>query len=140
MTLSLSDTLASPAASFDQPRLLADVGGTNARFALETASGRFEAVQVFSGADYATLADAIRAYLASPEAAAIGKVSHAAIAIANPVDGDQVRMTNHHWHFSIEGMRQEVGFDTLLVVNDFTALAMSLPGLPEPDLVRIGGG
>jgi len=140
MTASLPDHLASHAASFDSPRLLADVGGTNARFALELAPGSFEAVQVLACGDHASFADAMRAYLASPEVAAFGKVAHAAVAIANPVDGDQIRMTNHHWQFSIEAVRQEVGLQTLLVVNDFYALARSLPHLGEGDKVQVGGG
>ena len=140
MTASLPATPATAATRFAQPRLLADVGGTNARFALETAPGRFEAVQVLGCADHGTLADAIRTYLAAPEVAAFGKVSHAAIAIANPVTGDQVRMTNHHWQFSIDGMRQELGFENLLVVNDFYALARSLPHLQDSDKVQVGGG
>jgi len=140
MTASLPETIVSSVARFDQPRLLADVGGTNARFALETAPGQFEAVQVLGCADHATLADAIRSYLASPEVSHYGKLSHAAIAIANPVDGDGVRMTNHHWQFSIEGMRQEVGLATLMVVNDFYALARSLPHLQDGDKVQVGGG
>ncbi len=139
MTASLPDTTVSTA-GFDTARLLADIGGTNARFAIETAPGRFEAVQVLSCGDHATLGDAIRTYLAAPAVAAFGKVQHAAIAIANPVDGDQIRMTNHHWQFSIEALRQEVGFDTLLVVNDFTALARSLPHLVDGDKVQVGGG
>jgi len=140
MTASLPDTTDSAAGRFDTVRLLADVGGTNARFALETAPGRFEAVQVLGCADHATLGDAIRTYLALPLVSAFGRVRHAAIAIANPVDGDQVRMTNHHWQFSIEALRQEAGFDILLVVNDFYALARSLPHLGEGDKVQVGGG
>ncbi|THC43873.1 glucokinase [Massilia sp. Mn16-1_5] len=140
MTASLPDHLASHAASFDSPRLLADVGGTNARFALELAPGSFGAVQVLACGDHVSFADAMRAYLASPEVAAFGKVAHAAVAIANPVDGDQIRMTNHHWQFSIEAVRQEVGLQTLLVVNDFYALARSLPHLGEGDKVQVGGG
>ena len=140
MTASLPDTAGFVAGRFDTVRLLADVGGTNARFALETAPGRFEAVQVLGCADHATLGDAIRAYLALPSVAAFGQVRHAAIAIANPVDGDQVRMTNHHWQFSIEALRQEAGFDILLVVNDFYALARSLPHLGDGDKVQVGGG
>ena len=140
MTASLSDTTVSTAGRFATARLLADIGGTNARFALETAPGRCEAVQVLGCGDHATLGDAIRTYLASPAVAAFGKVRHAAIAIANPVDGDQIRMTNHHWQFSIEALRREVGFDTLLVVNDFTALARSLPHLLDTDKVQVGGG
>jgi glucokinase len=67
-------------------------------------------------------------------------VRHAAIAIANPVMGDMVRMTNHHWEFSIEALRRECGFDTFVVVNDFEALAMALPWLADGDKVQVGGG
>ncbi|RZA29836.1 MAG: glucokinase, partial [Lysobacteraceae bacterium] len=121
-------------------RLLADIGGTNARFALETGPGRFEAIEVLSCQEHATLGAAVRAYLALPQAAPYAKgVRHTAIAIANPVTGDQVRMTNHHWAFSIEALRQECGFDTLVVVNDFSALARSLPHLGEQKR-QVGGG
>lgn len=121
-------------------RLLADIGGTNARFALETGPGRFEAIEVLSCQQHATLGEAIRAYLALPQLAGLGAgIRHAAIAIANPVTGDQVRMTNHHWAFSIEALRQECGFDTLMVVNDFSALARSLPHLGGQKR-QVGGG
>jgi glucokinase len=139
MTASLPAHL-STAVPFESARLLADVGGTNARFALELAPGQFEAVQVLACGDHATFADAMRAYLALPAVQAAGKVAHAAVAIANPVDGDQIRMTNHHWQFSIEAVRREVGLETLLVVNDFYALARSLPHLPESGKVQVGGG
>ncbi|QOY95548.1 glucokinase [Massilia sp. UMI-21] len=122
------------------PRLLADIGGTNARFALETGPGRFEAIEVLSCQQHATLADAVRAYLALPRVAGLTTgIAHAAIAIANPVVGDLVRMTNHHWAFSIEALRRECGFDTLVVVNDFSALARSLPHLGEHKR-QVGGG
>ncbi|TFW16378.1 glucokinase [Massilia arenosa] len=122
----------------DGARLLADIGGTNARFALETGPGKVEAVDVLACADHATLADAVRAYLAPR--AQYGQIRHAAIAIANPVDGDFVRMTNHHWQFSTAAVRTELGFDTLLVVNDFTALASSLPHLRDNEKRQVGGG
>jgi glucokinase len=121
----------------DGPRLLADIGGTNARFALETGPGEIGQVQVYPCADYAGVADVIKKYLKDTK---IGRVNHAAIAIANPVDGDQVSMTNHDWTFSIEVTRRALGFDTLLVVNDFTALAMALPGLTDSQRVQVGGG
>jgi glucokinase len=140
MTASLPVTIASSAGQFDAPRLLADIGGTNARFALELAPGRFEQVQVLGCGAYPALADAVQAYLAMPAVAAAGQVSHAAVAIANPVDGDQIRMTNHHWQFSIEALRLERGLETLLVVNDFYALARSLPHLHDGDKVQVGSG
>ncbi|MEO6353986.1 MAG: glucokinase [Burkholderiaceae bacterium] len=126
----------------DGPRLLADVGGTNARFALETAPGHFEAVCVLPSKNYPTLQDALMAYLASPAAQTAGAryAQHAAIAIANPVVGDIVKMTNHQWTFSIEALRTALGLDTLLVVNDFTALAMALPHLSPEQRVAVGGG
>ena len=120
----------------DGPRLLADIGGTNARFALEVAPGAVQAVQTLACADHARFEDAVRFYLAGANA----RVRHAVIAIANPVDGDAIRMTNHHWAFSIAAARRELGLDTLLVVNDFTALAMSLPSLQADDLAPVGGG
>jgi glucokinase len=121
----------------DGPRLLADIGGTNARFALETGPGEIGQVQVYPCADYPGVAEVIKKYLKDMK---IGRVNHAAIAIANPVDGDQVSMTNHDWTFSIEATRRALGFDTLLVVNDFTALAMALPGLTDSQRVQVGGG
>lgn len=121
--------------------MLADIGGTHARFALETAAGRMEAVSVLLCNDHASLADALCAYLAEPQVRAAGAASirHAAIAIANPVDGDRVRMTNHHWAFSIEEVRRELGFETFVVVNDFTALAMALPYLAPDQKRQVGG-
>ena len=119
---------------------MADVGGTNARFALETAAGKIEAVAVLACNDHATLGDALRSYLAEPQVVALCKgVRHAALAIANPVNGDQVQMTNHHWQFSIEALRKELGFTTFLVVNDFTALAMALPYLALDQKRQVGG-
>ena len=121
----------------DGPRLLADIGGTNARFALETGPGEITQVLVYPCSEYPGVAEVIRKYLKDTK---IGRVNHAAIAIANPVDGDQVSMTNHDWTFSIEATRRALGFDTLLVVNDFTALAMALPGLTDAQRVQVGGG
>jgi glucokinase len=133
---------AAHAPAYANARLLADIGGTNARFALELGPDRIEHIEVLACDSHATLADALRAYLALPAvaAAAAGSIRHAAIAIANPVMGDMVRMTNHHWEFSIEAMRRECGFDTFVVVNDFEALAMSLPRLGEGDKRQVGGG
>ena len=121
----------------DGPRLLADIGGTNARLALETGPGEICQVRVYPCADYPGIAEVIRNYLKGMKT---GRVNHAAIAIANPVDGDQVSLTHHDWSFSIEATRRALGFDTLLVVNDFTALAMALPGLTDSQRVQVGGG
>jgi glucokinase len=124
-------------AAYDQPRLLADIGGTYARFAVETGPGRFERVASLLCAEHADFHAAISAYLATlPDC----RIAHAAVAIANPVAGDAVRMTNYHWQFSIEEMRQRLQLQTLVVVNDFTALAMALPRLQPDQRRQVGGG
>ena len=122
---------------FDSPRLIADIGGTYARFALETALGEFTQIASLRCADHADFHAAVTTYLAALQPV---HIEHAAVAIANPVDGDLVRMTNYHWQFSIEQMRQQMGWDTLVVVNDFTALAMALPRLGKHDVRQVGGG
>ncbi|UOO82568.1 glucokinase [Uruburuella testudinis] len=118
------------------PRLVADIGGTNARFALETAPQKIEKVEVLPCNDYDTVVDAIREYL---KRVSEPKISHAAIAIANPILGDWVQMTNHHWAFSIETTRQSLGFETLILLNDFTAQALAITCIPKDELVQIGG-
>src|SRR5215831_17873625 len=86
----------------DGPRLLADVGVTNAHFALETAPGWFESVAVLPCADYPGLIEVTRAYL---HRVGRPRLRHAAVAIANPIQGDRVRMTNRPWEFSIDETR-----------------------------------
>lgn len=127
---------------FDSPRLLADIGGTFARFALELGPGEFTQMVSLRCAEHADFHAAVSAYLRGlswPDGPA-QQIAHAAVAIANPVEGDQVRMTNYHWQFSIDEMRQRLGLDTLVVVNDFTALAMALPRLADADVRQVGGG
>lgn len=120
------------------PRLLADIGGTNARFAWIAEDGaHIDQVQVLPCARHASLADAVRHYLdlkglTNPRSMAMG--------IATPVVGDLVRMTNHHWSFSQQALQAELGLDLVLVLNDFTALALALPSLPASQLRQIGGG
>ncbi|OYV02371.1 MAG: glucokinase, partial [Burkholderiales bacterium PBB5] len=124
-------------ATFDGPRLIADIGGTYARFALEASAGEFSHQALLRCADHTDFQSAMRAYLSTvPQA----RVAHAGVAVATPIDGDQVGLTNYHWAFSIDQVRQQLGLDTLLVVNDFTALAMSLPRLGPAGVRQVGGG
>ena len=137
MSSGLSYQAPSAAVYRDGPRLLADIGGTNARFALEIGPGAIDYVRVYPCADYPSVVEVIQQFLKDTES---GRVHHAAIAIANPVDGDQVRMTNHNWTFSIEATRRALGLDTLCVVNDFSALAMALPKLSGEHWRQFGAG
>ena len=121
----------------DGPRLLADIGATHARFALQTAPGAYRGVRVLRCDDFSGIVPMLRFYLDEHAGA---RLHHGALALANPVDGDTVRMTNRPWEFSTDAVRRELGFDTLLIVNDFTALAMAIPGLKESDLMQVGAG
>jgi glucokinase len=125
------------AAYSDGPRLLADIGATHARFALESAPGALHNVAVLLCDDYPGIVPLLNAYLAQ---AGAGRISHAAFALANPISGDLIRMTNRDWQFSTDEVRRTLGLTTLLIVNDFTALAMALPGFKPDDLLQVGGG
>ena len=120
------------------PRLLGDIGGTNARFALQEAPGGAPTrVRRYPTEAHPSLADAIRRYL--EDEGLPGGVAQAAIGIANPVTGDEIRMTNHAWSFSIARTRAALGLERFVVVNDFHALALSLPMLSPADTVQVGG-
>ena len=120
----------------DGPRLLADIGATHARFTLETAPGVFRQTAVLLCDDYDGIVPLLNAYLAEKGE----RITHAAFAMANPVSGDLVRMTNRDWQFSTDEVRRTMGWSTLLIVNDFTALAMALPGFRPDQLMQVGGG
>ena len=123
------------------PRLVGDVGGTNARFAWQASPGAvLSDVATLPCAEYPTLQDAMSHYLDGLHGGAGGAPRWCAIGIANPVVGDQVRMTNHHWSFSIEAVRKLLGLDRFLVINDFTALALSLPALAADEVRQVGEG
>jgi glucokinase len=121
----------------DGARLLADIGATHARFALQTAPGAYRSVRVLKCDEFDGIVPLLQFYLSEHEDV---RLHHAALALANPVDGDYVRMTNRPWAFSTDAVRRELGLTTLLIVNDFTALAMAIPGLKPQDLMQVGSG
>jgi glucokinase len=121
----------------DGPRLVAVIGATYARLALQGAPGVFRSVRRLKCDDFDGIVGLLRFYLADH---ADVTINHGALALANPVGGDQVRMTNRAWEFSSDAVRRELGLSTLLVVNDFTALAMAIPGLGATELMQVGGG
>jgi glucokinase len=112
------------------PWLVADIGGTNARFGwVASAGGPVEHVRRFAVAGSAGPAEAVRAYLQSLPAGVAAVPQRAAIAVATAVRGDRVELTNSPWAFSCEALRHELGLQSLQVINDFEALALSLPRL-----------
>lgn len=119
-------------------RLLADIGGTNIRLAWQTGPGDvLHDLWVRPCAQFASLEAAIRAYVAE---AGIAMPEEAALGIANPVTGDAVRMTNRDWSFSQSALRAALGLRRLVVLNDFTALALAIPRLTPQMLRQVGGG
>lgn len=120
------------------PALIADIGGTHVRFALTGTDGMPRDVAVLTCGDHPDLLSATRTYL--NETPAEIQPTRGAFAIACPLEGDQVRMTNLGWGFSIDELRRQLEFDSLDVINDFAAIAHAVPHLPPKDRRQVGGG
>ncbi|MBS7456147.1 glucokinase [Coralloluteibacterium stylophorae] len=119
--------------------LLADIGGTNARFALADDSAVNPLVdgsmRRYDTADFPSLAEAARHYLGEIGA----DPSRGVFAAAGPVVGDSIRMTNCPWVISFSQTRQALDFARLHVVNDFHAMARCVPLLEDADVEPVGG-
>jgi len=118
--------------------LLADVGGTNVRFALADTGAPVPllsaTIQQYEVAEFPSLAAAAGHYLHATQARATAGV----LAIAGRVHRDEARMTNHPWVVSRPQIQAALGFDTLALVNDFVAQAMCVRLLGAHDQVPIG--
>ena len=118
--------------------LVADIGGTRVRFGLVEPDGTLSVVEVWECRDHPGLEEALDAYV---EGAARGvRPRRAALSVACPVTGDRVSLTNHPWSFSVEAIRRRFGFESLAVINDFSAVARAVPLLGDADRMQIGGG
>lgn len=119
--------------------LVADIGGTNARFALTdlTASVPLDASSIdeYPVTRFASLADAAAHYLHEHNATAGSGV----FAVAGRVDDDEARITNHPWVISRSRTAAQLGFSQLHLINDFVAQAMSIALLGHDDVVQVGG-
>ena len=116
--------------------IVADIGGTNARFAVaDLATLELSRISQVLCAAYPTLTAAFCAYLADLST----PLDHAAIAVAAPVTGEHVHLTNSPWSFTTHELCRAAGLKDVLVLNDFEALALSLPHLASAELQQIGG-
>ncbi|MDX9861857.1 MAG: glucokinase [Rhodospirillales bacterium] len=118
--------------------LVADIGGTNARFALVGADGSVGHVRSLASRDYTDPAAAAQAYLAEMRPPTPPR--RAAIGVASAISGDRVELTNVSWSFSIAETRRRLGLDSLNVVNDVVALALALPDLDDTQRATVGEG
>ncbi len=116
--------------------LVADIGGTNARFALAEYSGRsitLRETQNFRAEDFETVRDAADAYLRSVSA----KPARGCFAVAAPVNNSEVVFTNSHWRFRPDELETALVMDAFKVVNDFYALAAGVEYLDDDNFVHV---
>jgi glucokinase len=114
--------------------LVADVGGTTTRVALAAPGGRPEQIVRFENDDISGVDDALRRYLDRVDA----KPHAATIAVAGPIAGEEIALTNRPWRFRREEMRAQFGFERFDVLNDFQAVAWGLPALQADELLALG--
>ena len=117
--------------------LLADIGGTRARFALLDGS-RVGPVESLATGEYASAIDAIKHFLSRQPGA--GDVDRAVIAAAGPVAGGRCALTNARWVLEADELKRTFGWRTVSLVNDVEALAWSTPRLASADLQSVGRG
>jgi len=117
------------------PSVVADIGATNIRFARLTARGNPGPIVKLSTSAFPDLEAALTHFLkleGGPWPVRLG------LAVAGPVHGDEVKLTNVQWQFSIRGLKKDMNLERIAVVNDLEALALVLPHLNSEDAVLIG--
>lgn len=118
--------------------LVGDIGGTNARFALWE-NDQLHSVSVLATADYACPEDAILVYLAGLNLA-VGDVGSVCLSVAGPVSGDEFRFTNNHWRLSRSDFCMTLHVENLLLINDFSAMALGMTRLQPEDMLQVCAG
>lgn len=118
--------------------LMADVGATNTRCALVDDKGEELAAEIFHNGDFPSLTSLLKSYL--DRRRVTDRPKRAALAVAAPILGDEVRMLNIDWRFSQAGLGAELGLAKLTVCNDFAAIAWGLPYFGAAELHTIGRG
>jgi len=116
--------------------LIGDIGGTNARFALTdltAGSPRILHEQTFTDAGFRSLGDAARHYLESTNARPV----RGALAVASPIEGDDITLTNRDWSFNRGMLQQALDLQDLQLINDFAAIAWAAPHLAASDRIAI---
>jgi glucokinase len=118
------------------PVLLADVGGTYSRFALTGVDGRPERIITFANDEFAGLDAAILSYFQELET----RPDAAVLAVAGPVNGQEIALTNRAWRFRLGDLATTLGLSRIYAINDFEALAWALSRLQQNEMRRLGNG
>lgn len=117
--------------------LIADIGGTNARFGIVDSDGLHD-LQNLECKDYDGPTEAAQAYLEKlPNHV---KPRLGVFAVAGPVMGDLVNFTNLRWSFRASKVQEKLNFESLEIMNDFKAVALAIPGIEKTLIHKIGGG
>jgi glucokinase len=117
--------------------LVADIGGTNARFAVSDGEGVLHELRVLHAAKFPKIEEAVAAYFAELKRP---RPNQACFAVACPAKGAEIKLTNSSWRFVKEELRQHFRFERFVVINDFEALAASVPILKGPQLAELRPG
>lgn len=121
----------------DSPILIADIGGTNARFALSTGSpAYFTQAQTLEAVEFEHVTDAIDVYL---QAHNIEQLSAISLAVAGPIRDGKVSFPNMHWSIDCAELSKRYHTDQVSLLNDWEAISYSLSSLSNDDLISIGG-
>jgi glucokinase len=124
-------------AAFRSPSiLLADLGGTNSRFALAAPGAPPESIACLASDAFSGPAAAIAHFLKETRARPVAGV----LAVAGPVEGDAIALTNRDWAFRLSDVAGEFGLSPLWALNDFEAVAWAVPGLGPGGAHAIGPG
>ncbi|MGH8508970.1 MAG: glucokinase [Gammaproteobacteria bacterium] len=121
-----------------RPWLLADIGGSRTRIGILDDRDEITTIRVLSNDALPDLVSALHSYL--DEEGTQPSIRAGALAVAAPIVGDRVRMVNRSWSFSIQAIKEALGWEHIEVVNDFTAIAHSLPRLEASHRLQIGAG
>ncbi|MGK0310375.1 MAG: glucokinase [Lentimonas sp.] len=120
-------------------QLVADIGGTNARFAFcDEGSTVLQNIQVFHCAQFDSPIEAIAKYLSTNSVS----IESACLAVAGPVNetDDFVKLTNNPWSFSQNQLASRFDGGRLIVINDFVAAAMATTVIHPDDLFSLSKG
>jgi glucokinase len=114
--------------------LIADIGGSTTRLALAEAGGRPDHIIRFENDDIAGIEAAIETYIAKLSV----RPRRAVLAVAGPIESDEVALTNRNWRFRRDTLASRFGFARVDIINDFQAVAWSLPSLNGDELMALG--